>query len=67
LFGSLNPLGNLTAEPGLLATNITIGAGAIQFVLQGVKDAEDLIRQLDSNPLLQAELMSTINKLLARA
>jgi TP901 family phage tail tape measure protein len=61
LFGTLNPLGLIQQDGNLLQTNITVGSGAIQFTINAVKDAEDLLLQLSSDPVLQARLMAILN------
>jgi TP901 family phage tail tape measure protein len=66
LFGSnLNPFGLIQAQGSLLKRDITIGTGGIQFIFEGVQDAQGLIAQLD-DPVVQAKLRDKLNEILAR-
>lgn len=67
LFGSsLNPLGLIDSAGNLVQTAVNIGAGGIQFILPAIKDAEDLIAQLSTDPILQGKLIAALNAVLAR-
>jgi TP901 family phage tail tape measure protein len=66
LFGSnLNPFGLIQAQGSLLKRDITIGAGGIQFIFEGVQDAQGLIAQLD-DPVVQAKLLDKLNEIMSR-
>jgi TP901 family phage tail tape measure protein len=65
LFGSLNPLGLIQADGSLVQSNVTVGAGAIQMVFQGIQDAQNLIAQL-TDPIIQNKLLAALNAALAR-
>lgn len=65
LFGKLDPLGLIQASSQQLQTNVTIGSGAFQFILQGIQDAQDLITQL-KDPLVQSQLQQALNAVVAR-
>jgi TP901 family phage tail tape measure protein len=65
LFGNLNPLGLIQADGNLVQSNVTVGAGAFQFILQGIQDAQGLIAQLQ-DPLVQAAVQSALNTAVAR-
>lgn len=66
LFGTnLNPFGELTTTGNLLQTSVTVGAGAFNFVLQGINDAQSFISQLN-DPVIQTRLVAAVSAALAR-
>ncbi len=66
LFGTLNPLGLIQSGGNLLQTNVTIGAGAFQFAINGVQDVTAFMNQLSTDPILQGRLQAVINTIFAR-
>jgi hypothetical protein len=65
LFGNLNPLGLIQADGNLVQSNVTVGSGAFQFILQGIQDAQSLIAQLQ-DPLIQNALQQALNTAISR-